>query len=373
MAGLADAFSRGFNNVAGDSLAALSTQGDMIQTQMDRIAGSTPGRVISTGWNALFGDGPTSLRGKFNSFVTQFEAGWNTTFGEQGTIATLWATFKSTIDISVADVGRVFSEFSLASLITTFRGAVGLDNIGIPGIVNRFRQTIHQNFDSGGLLGVIFGAFSLENIRSTFSTVFGEEGTIRGYLNSLLDFVTGFFSGEGLFAQAFAAFGDTLRPVFLDPVLGVFNGLIDMVIDVFNRVIDVVDSALGRIEDAARFTGLNVDFGLDHMNSGDYHLSLPGAKIGGVFGPGLLKTHKDEVIASGASKLTVFPVRWVKAMERIASGVTPTPRYATGVGSTSSSTVNNTANSHTVNFNVRDNRQNYRMKLSEARAFGWSH
>jgi hypothetical protein len=377
MAGLATAFTQGFAATGGpEALAGLRRQGDELNKQVGRMKSSTPFQAVTKSWDLLFGEGPTSLQGKFATFSASFQTAWDVFWGDDGNVAATMASFVGTLSSEWGiggTVGLLFDTFSLVGIEQTFRTTFGIDNVGIRAILNGFRTKAHINFDPGGLFESIFGGFSLSTIITTFGNAFGEDGSIRGYFTTFLEFVTGVFSLGGSLSAAFGHVEIMLQYAMVRPLVRGINRFIDVICDGINKSLSAINFVGGGLGAILNTAGIENDFDGLRLDSGNYHISVPGAKIGGVFGPGLLKTHKDEVIASGASKLTVFPVRWVQAMERLASGVSTAPRYAPAYGGAGSSQTISNSNSLTVNFNARENRQNYRMKLSEARAFGWPH
>jgi len=95
---------------------------------------------------------------------------------------------------------------------------------------------------------------------------------------------------------------------------------------------------------------------------------VPAAREGGFFGPGLARVHGGEVLMGSSSKFAVFPKRWVRAMDLLARNMPAPVRTVPTSGGGANTVTNTTHQTLTVNFHGSDNRQNLRMRLSEARA-----
>src|SRR5690606_33305229 len=72
----------------------------------------------------------------------------------------------------------------------------GVDTVGFRNILNGFQTKCNIHYKTDGLLSSIFGAFSLDNIKQTFNSVFDwvAEGGIGKTMDSFGEQIATFFS-----------------------------------------------------------------------------------------------------------------------------------------------------------------------------------
>jgi len=153
------------------------------------------------------------------------------------------------------------------------------------------------------------------------------------------------------------------------PVGFLANAFLGGLTDLVNGMIDIVNAAARAWNRLPFGGGLEVGE-IEKITAPTVTLTapVPAAREGGFFGPGLAKVHGGEVLMGSSSKFAVFPKRWVRAMDLLARSLSAPARTVTAPGGSANTISNTTHQTLTVNFNGGDNRQNLRMRLSEARA-----
>jgi len=352
-----------------------------LSTQMKRITGSEAFQGLTSAFDSVFGDGEDSLKTKIQGFADKFEEKWNGLFSEEGSVRKTWDSFKGSITDKWNELfgeGGTFSGLSLDSITDTFNKVFGGKDVdgSIMNKIDGAKSDIKQIFEKD--LPKIFDGFSLDTLFNTFENILGlKEGSIRSTLDSFATKVNDIFKNEegGIIHDVMAKVGDFLTKYIKDPAVNVANWFIEAFEKMVNATIKGINWLMQQwnrlpFGEGLEFTSIMPLYlprvGVDPLDSGDR--GVPGAATGGVFGPGLLKVHAGEVLAaSGAQRLSVFPRRWVDAMDRLASMVpysapsAPAP-VVNVQGSGGGVTNHNTFNVHS--------QQSMRLALARARAFG---
>jgi hypothetical protein len=144
------------------------------------------------------------------------------------------------------------------------------------------------------------------------------------------------------------------------PLVAGVNLAIEAIEGLINNTLSALGTAIGSLQTVADAVGLGdqiaeITSGLANgINLPRISLptppsaTMPSARVGGIFSGGLLKTHKDEIMANAASKTAVFPTSVTRNLELIASvlgqSMPLTLNGALTGGGSSNSTVNNTNN-----------------------------
>ena len=394
---ISTAFADGFDDIAGDDLAKAKENWGSLKTQLDRIGQSKPFQGLQGAVSDIFGTGEGSLwktietwgndvstffsdtlPGYLDAFsmdsltTTVSEAiGWpsGSVWGFLSNFQTWWTTFWAYPDGTLANI---LGSFSLDNIKETFRNMFGLDSGGIRNILNGFKTKVNIHFRTdGGLLTGIFDAFSLDNIKQTFSDIFDTvTGAIPGLLEGFSDLNAQMFMDGpgGTLYDVLAKVGSFLWDLVAAPVGFLANAFLQGLTDLVNGMIDIVNAAASAWNSLPFGGGLEVgEIGKITAPTVTLTTPVPAAREGGFFGPGLAKVHGGEVLMGAASKFAVFPKRWVRAMDLLARSLSAPARTVTAPGGANTVT-NTTHQTLTVNFNGGDNRQNLRMRLSEARA-----
>lgn len=211
-----------------------------------------------------------------------------------------------------------------------------------------------------------------------------------------------FFHGEGegslrwIFDQAIAFLatvpglvGDALRPVaqfvldtFVAPIVNAINAVLGGFETLVNALRDIVVNfgrqaadflgPIGQLGGPFAMLGVAADSlrqsadlmrSLPRLSVGRVAqptigggMAAPAAARGGIFGPGALRVHRgEELIASSARQLTVFPARVVRALEAVASVTPRTSAYVHPSVVNNSSNVDNSQTYGDMVFNgIRD-------------------
>jgi len=353
-----------------------------LQTSIKKIGDSPGFQKISQAFDDVFGDGENSLKTKIQGFVDTFEEKWNGLFGETGSVRITWDTFKTTINTKWNELfgeGGTFSSLSLDNIKDTFDTLFGGADVdgSILNKVESVKSDLKTIFEKD--IPAIFDNFSLDNLFSTFENMFGiEEGGIRATLNSFSDKVNNIFKNEegGVLHDVMASVGAFLTKYIKDPAVSVANWFIEAFETMVNSVIKDINWLMEQwnklpFGGSVEFSPIDLQYfgrvGVTPLDSGDR--GIPGAARGGLFGQGLLKVHAGEVLAaSGAQRLSVFPKRWVSAMDRLANAMVPVQ-----MGSSPAPVVNVQGGGGSVTnhntFNTYGS-QSMRLAMARSRAFG---
>lgn len=176
----------------------------------------------------------------------------------------------------------------------------------------------------------------VDDVKTAFDTFFNSEGegTLRGIIDSALTYLEGVPQKIG---EAFSEVGGFVWDNFAVPVINIINTVLGalegFIINTLRALANMAGDAAQLLEGISPGAGaplfdltvslsdkwLNFTIGRISIDRPGF-LQTPGAARGGVFGPGALRVHRgEELIASSARQLTVFPARVVRAMEAMAS------------------------------------------------------
>ncbi|WP_119069208.1 hypothetical protein [Aggregatilinea lenta] len=356
-------FAEGFDFTTADgTVADFQANIDTLQSTLGEIDETSGFQKLKNTFDSVFGDGEDSLKTKVSNFVTDV-----TTFFSEDIPAVLDAfsldsltgTFESALGASKESVRSkisgfvtfasekfsvggvldlLFGGFSLAGLTTLFTDTFGTDDAGLRGAVKGFGDKVTAWFAAGGTLQVAFEALSLVNVKDKFDNMFGPDGVIVGFFGDVKDAFTGLFKWEagGSFFDLVSTMAASFDGTFLAPIRGVFNALIGVVWGAIGQIAGLWNSLLGTVVSANEgwfgdaFIPDDIPDFLNKLKFDVGEAPVIGAKTGGFFaGGGLAKVHQGEVLAQAAGPFSVFPARWVSAMETLADRMSYAPPPST--------------------------------------------
>ena len=300
-------FAEGLATAPGfaDNLAAFEENRQRLSEVFGEI-GQTPAfQGLRDTFNNIFGDGEDSIRTKVSRFVDDVKR---------------WFT---------EDLPGVFDGFSLSGLKSVFQGAFGLRMPGsISELVGGARDMISVIFGKDGTLASLLDNFSLDTLKETWNGIFGENGRIPELLGEFGEQISGVFKWEegGMLHDLIQGVADSFETTLLTPIRAAFNTLISVVWGAIGAILDQWNALLDTV------IGANSGWLGDTLIPDDAVNMLEGLKLslgeppqfrrgGFVHDGGLARVHRGEVLVSSPTPYTVFPARWVAAMERIAERV----------------------------------------------------
>ena len=130
----------------------------------------------------------------------------------------------------------------------------------------------------------------------------------------------------------------SFEATFLTPIRAVFNTLIGVVWGAIGQIAGLWIGLLGTVASANEgwfgdaFIPDDIPDFLNKLKFDVGEAPVLGARTGGFFaGGGLAKVHQGEVLAQAAGPFSVFPARWVSAMETLADRMSyaPPPSFGT--------------------------------------------
>jgi hypothetical protein len=354
---LTGGFSEGFDFATADgTVADFQANIDTLKTTMGEIDETSGFQKLKSTFDNVFGDGPDSIKTKVSNFVTDI----TTFFGEDipavfdaFSLDSLTSTFESVLGASKESVRSkisgfvtfasekfglggvldlLFGGFSLSGLSTLFTETFGTDDSGLRGTVKGFSEQVTAWFAEGGTIQLALEALSLVNVKDKFDGMFGPEGVIVGFFGDVRDAFTGLFKWEegGAFYDLVSTMAASFELTFLTPIRAVFNTLIGVVWGAIGQIAGLWNGLLGTVARANEgwfgdaFIPDDVPEFLERLkfDVGE----TPVLKTGGFMSSGGLATvHQGETLVSSASPYTVFPARWVNAMETLADRLSYAP------------------------------------------------
>ena len=364
-ADMSGGFSEGFDMLTNDGTVSDFTANiDALKSTLGEIDETSGFQKIKNVFENVFGDGEDSIKTKVSNFVTDvkgffeddlpavFDAFSLDTFTSTigGALGTGKATIRSTVNGFVDYVSEEFSVggvldllfggFSLAGLTTLFTDTFGTDDAGLRGAVSGFSDKVTEWFAEGGTIQKAFEAISFVNLSTRFDGMFGSEGVIVGLFNTVKDAFTNLFKWEagGSFFDLVSTMAASFEATFLTPIRAVFNTLIGVVWGAIGQIAGLWNSLLGTVASANEgwfgdaFIPDDIPDFLNKLKFDVGEAPVLGARTGGFFaGGGLAKVHQGEVLAQAAGPFSVFPARWVSAMETLADRMSyaPPPSFGT--------------------------------------------
>jgi hypothetical protein len=271
-------------------------------------------------------------------------------------------------DVKLPDLATIFGAFSLQNIRDKFTGMFGPSD----GLLQSDLGVFITNVRDVKLpdLKDVFGAFSLQNLKTTFENMFGGtsvSGDLRDIIDQFKDYVIGIFKGEagGKLYDTFKDLGDVLKSILVTPLETALNNMLNIAGNAVNETKGLIGDLIEKY---------NTIPGLPSM--GDIanfvspipipQISIPGARKGGLFGPGMVQTHRDELITP-AEPIAVWPQRVSREIMRTIGGLSPQSWSVPA----SNQTVNNdnrATNTTNNTFNIRSG-QSMRLAMAQARAW----
>ncbi|HML21810.1 MAG TPA: hypothetical protein PKD09_09190 [Aggregatilinea sp.] len=366
-------FSEGFDFATSDgTVSDFQANIDTLKSTMGEIGETTGFQKLTNTFENVFGDGPDSIKTKVSNFVTDvnnfftvdipatFDAfsldnlttkldgvfGWpdGSLYSSLDTFETNWTTFwawpDGTLYTKLSEFGTnvstfftttlpgYFDGFTLDSITTLFTDTFGNPTAGIQAKITDFETFISGFFGEEGTLGGILKLFSLDTITGVWESAFGsDESGVRKFLNDFKTDITSFFSNGpgGAIFDALSAVGGMLSTLVLAPLSFVANGFIAGFYGLVNGIIKAMNTIIRGYNWLP--LGGDLEIGeIDELGDPPVIGDVASSKTGAYFaGGGLAKVHQGEVLASAAGPFTVFPARWVNAMETIADRMSYAP------------------------------------------------
>ena len=233
-------------------------------------------------------------------------------------------------------------------------------------------------------------AFVLDALVARFGQVFSPDPTAPGSLAfSVAQGMAYLATIPDQLAAALKPVGGIVVQTFVNPIINALNVVLSGFETMMRNLLTAIEQfsrGLGTgFSNLANTTGLvdaKVGAGLaamaeqiararSGMSIGRIPLAgIPGASQGGVFGPGSLRVHRgEELVTSAARRMTVFPARFVRAMEAVASVQPGASSFVhPSVVNTSSSTDNSRNYGDTI-INGVQNGQDVMGRLAMMRAW----
>ncbi|MFC1959149.1 hypothetical protein ACFLYO_00410 [Chloroflexota bacterium] len=271
-------------------------------------------------FDETFGEGATAgIRTTLSGFSTWLGETWNTLFGAESLFASF--SLDGILGVFTNVFGSGFNMLGGAVGGAMAMAAGGIeDQGGIRGVLEGFRSYVTGLFDPFGTLAGIFGSFSLQNILDTFIGHLGDGGFVRTVVNEFLAFAGSIFGEEGALQGVLDSVKTVVLAAIFTPVQAVINGVINVVVEGLNYILAFANQILDEARELPVLSGLLGNFqAFPKLNAADYHVDIvPELRTGGLFGPGMAKVHRGEVLVGAKSPTMVFPAQWVKAMERLA-------------------------------------------------------
>lgn len=362
-ADLGTGFSAGFaGSINQGTLAAFQENQRLIGAQTTRIGQANIGERIS---------------GAFTGIATSIQ----TALTEASRVVTDWIG-------GVTDPAREGSiPYAFNALATGDYSAL-VDALMIPfdNIGEGIATFLYENFDPENLNSILGTLFLLPtritNALSELGAIFDEavfvpiENTItnvglsiarffvetgEGTLSGMIDAGVAWFTAlpQRIF-NAISSVGSVFFAAIATPVISALNVVIEGIESMINYALSALGTLLGSLQGVADAVGMGDQLAeIQASLVGGINLPrismpappspvMPAARAGGIFSGGLLKTHKDEIMANAASKTAVFPASVTRNLELIASVLGQSmPLSLNGAlagGGNSNSTVNNTNN-----------------------------
>lgn len=350
-----DSFAEGFEMTgASEQFALMEQNAAELKGSLEDIAGSEPFQALTGAFEDTF-VGDDSILQKVLDFkddvTTAFKDLFDATSGvmnavsltalenlftgvftsDTGTLDSLvdgWVEAANAVWGDNGVMRNLFDGFDLDNLKQTFTNMFELSD-GLRAPLSFFKNHIQNLFGLDGestlSLSSIFGNFSLSNLVSTFEGVFGiESGTLKGLFDDWLGVARKVWGKEGIMWNLFHSIGNALEHLLVIPARSALNALIEGTEIGINAVIDALNGLIGNSV-YGTLAGVWNDLPGTHdvptggtINQIDL-APIPGARSGGFLGPGLAKVHYGEMLMSTPSPMTVFPRRWVDAMDSLAN------------------------------------------------------
>ena len=362
-ADMSGGFSEGFDMLTNDGTVSDFTANiDALKSTLGEIDETSGFQKIKNVFENVFGDGEDSIKTKVSNFVTDvttwFDEDLPAIFDSfsltnienviSGAFGAGKESVRTKIDGFVTFVSEkfnlggaldlLFGGFSLASLSTLFTDVFGTEDAGLRGALSGFKDKVTEFFDVDGTIQKAFEAISFVDLSTRFDGMFGSEGVIVGLFNTVKDAFTGLFKWEagGSFFDLISTMAASFEATFLTPIRAVFNTLIGVVWGAIGQIAGLWNGLLGTVASANEgwFGDAFIPDDIpDFLNELKFDVGeAPVLKTGGFMSAGgLARVHQGEVLASSGSPYTVFPARWVTAMESIADRLSyaPPPSFGT--------------------------------------------
>jgi len=284
----------------GAQLATFEQNRQKLSEIFGEIGQTKPFQTLTDTFNSVFGDQPGSVRNIVAGFVDT---------------VTKWFD---------EDLKGIFDGFSLDTFKTTFLDVFGILPGTVSWLISAFKGVAIGMFDIGGSVTKLFDDFSLDTFKETFNTVFGEEGKLQELLNKGKEFLSGLLKWEegGTLYDLVKKVADNFESVFLSPIKGALQALLDAFWGVLDWIADQWNSLISQIDKANTYDLLDPFIPDSGIHALKFSLGEPPQLRSGGFvlgGPSIV--HRNELLVHSVSPYAVFPARWVSAMERIADTI----------------------------------------------------
>jgi len=389
---ISTAFADGFDDVAGDDLAKAKENWGSLKTQLDRIGDSKPFQTLQNAVSDIFGTGDGSLWKTIENFGNDVSTFFTSTLpgyitGIPGVLQTnLVDPFTSAVsgvfDSLIGGGGRAAAAVNLRATVEQIPTSIGTwlkdlatkvkDNLVKP-FTDKVTDIFHAIVGGGGRDQTYSLKSIIEQIPSSiYSWLTGlpdqiKENLVQPFIDKVTD-VWNELTGDG--EESLKSRLSNLPGEVADALKDLPTTLIDSLLNPFDNVITQILTKLGDI-------GLKVlellGLGGGDPNQGDWTIDpQTGKPVRAQKGAKGGKPKADELWVVGEQGWeffrpnvpgTIIPHR--KSVDMLRN-MAPARTVPAGGGVNNNTTNNSTV--LTVNFNGGDNRQNLRMRLSEARA-----
>lgn len=384
---ISTAFADGFEDIAGDDLAKAKENWGSLKTQLDRIGQSKPFQALQDAVSSIFGTGPDSLWNKIETFGTNVSDFFTVTLpgaisGVPNTIQTKLVTpFTNAVsDVfnSIAGTGRGVTvtlkntlEQIPTSVVTWLKdlGTKVKDNLVKP-FTDKVTDIFHAIVGGGGRDQTYSLKSIIEQIPASIAGWLSDlatkvkENLVQPFIDKVTD-VWNALAGDGVdslktkLSDLPNQLGDWLKDLPAKLTEFLFSPFENVVTDILTKLGEIGQKVI----ELLGLGGGDSDWTI-HPQTGKPVKPQLGARGG--------KPKAGELWVVGEQGWeffrpdvpgTIIPHR--KSVDMLRN-MAPVRTVPTGGGVNNVTTNNSTV--LTVNFNGGDNRQNLRMRLSEARA-----
>lgn len=364
---LATGFTAGFEGSLNQgTVAAFEENRRLIGVQTDRIGQANIGQRVADAFSGI----STSISAKLNE-ATVIISDWiggitdparegSIPFGFNALINGDWSLLTTSLTAPFTNAGvnitAWLDEMFNPENINSIPGTLAL----LPTRMTNALREVETSFNDSVLVPIQNTITDIGVAVAHFFVDSGE-GTLSGYLDAGVAWFTAL--PQRIF-DALQSIGQIFFAVFVTPMVGGINLAIEALESFINSALSALGTLVGSLQGVADAVGLGAQLAeISASLVGGINLpriamptapaaSMPGAKRGGIFTGGLIRTGElgTEIMANAASKTAVFPANVTRDLDIIArilggGGSMPLPLLAGAGGNTSNSnTFNNQFN-----------------------------